>query len=133
MLKRSIYIGVFFAATMALGACAPAMNQGVESDDPLAQTNVSASVKVANNGWSDVDVYLLRGSSRVRLGMVTSMSSGRFQVPASFLNGSTDLRLRAHPIGGFDDYETQSLLVSPGQHVSLTLQNNLNLSSYSVF
>ncbi len=117
---------------MALGACAPAMNR-VESDDPLAQTDGSASVKVTNNGWSDVDVYVMRGTARMRLGMVTSMQSQRFHVPPSYLNGTTDLRLHAHPIGGFDDYETQPLLVSPGQQVALTLQNNLNLSSYSIF
>jgi hypothetical protein len=118
---------------MALGACAPAMNRGLESEDVLAQTDGTASVKVTNNGWSDVNVYLLRGTSKVRLGMVTSMTSERFPVPKNFLNGSSDLRLHAHPIGGFNDYETQPLLVSPGQQVALTLQNNLNLSSYSIY
>lgn len=121
-------------AAMNLGACAPALNRGWEGEeDALAQTDGPASVQVANNGWSDVDVFLMRGSARVRLGMVTSMSSQRFTVPPSFLHGSQDLRLRAHPIGGFKDYETQALLVSPGQQIALTLQNNLNLSSYSIY
>jgi hypothetical protein len=132
MLKRSFCFGVFFMAIVALGACAPVMNR-FESEDTLAQTNMDASIRVVNNGWSDVDVYVMRGPSRIRLGMVTSMSSSNFKMPPSFLNGSTDLRLHAHPIGGFDDFETQPLLVSGGQQVSLTLQNNLNLSSYSVF
>ena len=93
------------------------------------------AVKVENNGWADVDMYLLRGSSRIRLGMVTSMGSQHFTIPEAYLNGSTDLRLYAHPIGGFaeNDWVTQPLLISPGQQVALTLQNNLNLSSYSIF
>jgi hypothetical protein len=133
MLKRSFCFGVVFAAAIALGACAPAMSRGWNGEEEYAEADAAASVKVTNNGWSDVDMFLLRGSSRIRLGMVTSMSSQRFTVPASFLNGASDLRLHAHPIGGFNDFQTQPLLVSPGQQISLTLQNNLNLSSYSIY
>jgi hypothetical protein len=132
MSKKSLSFGFALVAAMALGACAPATSN-MGGVDELAQTDMRASVKVENNSWQDVDVFLLRGSTRMRLGMVTSMGTQRFAIPGNYLSGSSDLRLYADPIGSFNGWTTQPLMISPGQQVAVTLQNNLNLSSYSVY
>jgi hypothetical protein len=134
MLKKSFSFGIGLVAAMTLGACSSATsNMDGYGVDALAQTDMRASVRVENDSWSDMDVFLLRGNAKIRLGMVTSMGTQRFTIPGNYLNGSSDIRLYADPIGAFTGWTTQPLLISPGQQVAVTLQNNLNLSSYSVY
>jgi len=91
-----------------------------------------ATVRVSNYNWLDVNVYAVQGGTRVRLGTVTSMSNGTFQLPARFLAQANSVRLMVDPIGSTEGYMTDGILVHGGQQISFNVQNALQFSSISV-
>ncbi len=106
----------------------------VAADNQAATRSLSApaTVKVANYNWMDVNVYAVQGGTRVRLGTVTTMGSGVFQIPARFLAQSGSVRLLVDPIGSTEGYMTDGILVHGGQQISFSVQNALQFSSFSV-
>ena len=109
--------------------------QLVSADNRVAAAGVAsapATVRVANYNWLDVNVYAVQGGTRVRLGSVTSMSSGTFQLPARFLQQSAAVRLLVDPIGSTEGHMTDGVMVRGGQQISFNVQNALQFSSVSV-
>ncbi len=135
MRRQAVVLSVTLAAAALAGGCATG-RRAVAADDltsvQAAPAN-TAVVHVDNHNWQDVDVFAVREGTRIRLGMVTSMAAGDFRLPEAFLVGSPNVQLRIDPIGANSAYLTQSILVTPGQTVDLRIENNLNLTSYSVY
>lgn len=122
-------------AVLAIGVttagCAPAGNSYRSTPSPEGRK--ATTVAVENNNWATMTVYAMRGASRHRLGMVTSMNKARFRIPSSLMAGGQELRLMADPIGSSQVYVTEAIQVRPGERVELTLQNHLAISSVSVW
>lgn len=91
------------------------------------------TVQVTNHNWSDMVVYAVHNGLRVRLGMVTSMSSRRMAVPRNLALATGDFRLAVDPIGSSQGFVTQPLQIRPGSRIEFNIQNNLPISSYSVW
>src|SRR4028119_925965 len=106
------------------GALAPGMYPG-ESEAP-------PTVRVTNNNWANMTVTAVRGGTRIRLGMVTSMATQVFRLPGAVTTGAGGLRLLADPIGGSEEFLTPAVQVSRGDEVKLEIQNQLQISSVSV-
>ncbi|HEU0052073.1 MAG TPA: hypothetical protein VFQ39_02805 [Longimicrobium sp.] len=125
------------AATLVIGACAPGAtggrNTSLSAVPRAQQQRVPATVKVENYNWQDVVVYVVQSGQRIRLGMVTSMSTAKFRLPERFLGSASDIRLLADPIGSTNGYTTEAIRVAGGQEVSLSLQNSLALSSVAIW
>lgn len=122
------------AATLAAGGCAPMFNNsGAEAMRAPAAANGEVLVRVRNHNWADMTVYVVRNGTRARLGTVTSMTESVFPVPRGFGMAHADVQLLADPIGSNHGYRTDLILVSPGQTIDLTLENNINLSNYAVW
>jgi len=128
MRTRSIFgASALVAAATALlpiaGAAQVAARE-TEHSEPAPLT-----VHVENHNWLDMHVYASRSGGPLRsLGMVTSMSSGTFRLPADLAMAGTDLRMVVDPIGGSGIYVSQPLLVNPGGEILVTVQNTLELS-----
>jgi hypothetical protein len=90
-------------------------------------------VTVTNNNWSDMVVYLLRSTMRTRLGTVTSMNTQEFEIPASLIGPAATLRLQAAPIGSRRQHVTPPIYVGPGQQINYTIQNQLSISTVTVW
>lgn len=118
------------AVSLTLGACASTGGAARPAD--AATRAPSASVKVENYNWSDVVVYAVQNNTRQRLGTVTSMSTVVFRVPERFMASTSALRLMVDPIGSVEGWETEGIMVQPGQMVSFSIQNRLPLSSVAV-
>ncbi len=135
MRRQAVVLSVALVAAALAGGCAT--GRGAASADDLSSAQAApantAIVHVDNHNWQDVDVFAVREGMKLRLGMVTSMSAGDFRLPESFLVGSPNVQLRIDPIGASSAYLTQTILVTPGQTVDLRIENNLNLTSYSVY
>ncbi len=134
MLRQAVVLSVALGAAALAGGCAT--GRGAAGDDLMsaqAAPTDGAIVHVENHNWQDVDVFAVREGTRIRLGTVTSMAAGDFRLPESLLVGSPNVQLRIDPIGSNGAYLTQGILVSPGQTVDLRIENNLNLTSYSVY
>lgn len=119
---------IVFLLAASLAGCASA-GDGARSSSMAERTRV----RVANHNWSDMNVFIDRDGVRTRLGTVTTASSRTFMIPRGVMSVSGTLRLVADPIGGSGVYVTSPLLVSPGQLVEFTIENHVNLSSFTVW
>jgi hypothetical protein len=90
------------------------------------------SVEVESHNWSDITVYLVTGGLPQRLGMVSALSNASFAFPSQRLNTSGSVRLRALPMAG-RAYTSDAILVQPGQAIMWTLENDLDISSLTVY
>ncbi|MBI2456031.1 MAG: hypothetical protein HY704_05045 [Gemmatimonadetes bacterium] len=101
---------------------------------PALRSSASAVfLTVHNRHWLDMRVYLVREGSRFSLGTVSSLQSTTREIPASVLGSGSSFQLQADPIGSVRTYTTEPLNVGLGQRVELTLENNLSLSTVSVW
>ena len=78
-------------------------------------------VRITNQSWLDVDVYVLRSSQRIRLGTVGANQTQRFTLPSRLVFGATPLRFLADPIGSSNVAQSFEIIVAPGDEVSLTI------------
>ena len=109
-------LALAFSLALGVAACShnPKPNQKKEQELPV-------TVRVENQAFSDMTIYVLNGGQRVRLGMATGNSTARFRVPQSMIFGLTSLQFQAHPIGGTHNPVSQAITVSPGDEVRLTI------------
>ena len=79
-------------------------------------------LKVENQGFPDMNIFVVpEGSNRVRLGTVTGTSNAYFTLPEHLLRGVRELRFQALPIATPRGPVSQSILVTPGDTVVLTI------------
>jgi hypothetical protein len=123
------------AATIITLGCAHAGGVASRQNERTFCARSPAPVYVENDNWMDVVVYAVRGGSRFRLGMVTSIQSAVFELPSATLGASTSLFLLASPIGGsrYDLFATDDIMLAPGHTIiDLRLDNVMSHSSWSV-
>lgn len=128
-------VAVLSAAVLG-GACAPAASGGAGSLAPGMYAGLSEApptVRVTNHNWSNMNVYAVRGSTRFRLGMVTTMATQVFRLPPALASGAGGVRLLADAIGGNEQFLTPAVQVSRGEEVKLEIHNQLQISSVSVW
>jgi FtsP/CotA-like multicopper oxidase with cupredoxin domain len=116
------------------GACAPAAPGGGSLAPGMypGESDAPPRVRVTNHNWSNMTVYAVRGTSRIRLGMVTSMATQVFRLPDAVASGAGGVRLLADPIGGSEQFLTPAVQVGRGDEVKLEIHNQLQISSVSV-
>ncbi|MEX2581704.1 MAG: hypothetical protein WD766_00385 [Gemmatimonadota bacterium] len=126
---------VALATTVALaGGCAAASgSQWTSNDGPLPAHHTETRVEVQNNNWSDMVVYAVRYNTRTRLGMVTSMNTRNFDLPKSVNLASGAVELVAEAIGSRERFGTGPINMNEGQSVELKIENQLAISSWSVW
>jgi hypothetical protein len=116
--------------TALVGGCA---SRGPASAEGGSQHNAEIALEVENHGWSDVVIYLVRGTASERIGMVGSLSQETFVFPFRRLGIGGDVRLRAYPIGGPAGFTSENLYVQPGQWIKWTLESDLSRSFLGVY
>jgi hypothetical protein len=114
----------------SLGGCA-ILFPGADEDGPRSGPIRDAKVFVTNHNWSDMVIYVQSGGQRVRLGGVTSMSSETFMLPPSV--ASSTFWLVADPIGSRYTHTTQAITVGPGDTVEYQIQNQIEISTVSIW
>lgn len=114
-----------FALALALvliagpGACRrSAAHAAAEAANPAGPT----TLRVVNQRFLDMTVYVLpQVGARLRLGTATGNSTTMLTIPSQLIFGTTQLRFVADPIGGPGASLSQSILVTPGDQVTLTI------------
>lgn len=120
------------AAALALGTAACAAADGPSPGTaPAART--AAEVRVVNNHFSDVNVFVVRSGMRWRLGTVSGLSEQRFTLPRQFAGDAAEMYLLADPIGGGRGYRSPAVRVHPGGELDLRLHSRLSMSTVSVW
>ena len=127
----SLRNGLLAAALVAValaGACAPM----AQARGPNGIGQEQTALIVENNNWQDMALYLLRSGTKVRIGSVPSFSKARIPLSGALI-GAGEIQLLADPIGSNRRFVTEPINVQPGQQVLFRLENNLAVSSYSVW
>jgi hypothetical protein len=91
----------------------------------------TATARITNNGWLDVNVYASRSGSRQRLGTVTGQNTQVFELPRSFVD-ARGLTIFIDAIGSQQTYQTDVIPAGPGQQIDVVVQQRLAMSHYSV-
>lgn len=103
--------------SLALGAAC----FGNKKEDEAAEPVPATMLKVENQAFLDMTIYVYRSSQRVRLGIANGNSTTRFVIPSNLIFGSTPLRFQGDPIGRNRQPISQEITVSPGDEVILTI------------
>ena len=78
-------------------------------------------LRVENQGFSDMVIYAVTGTQRVRLGLVTGNSTQSFTIPNYLIRGAGPIRFLADPVGGERTPVSEEISVQPGDVVGLTI------------
>jgi hypothetical protein len=105
-----------FVLLALVAGCAPRTRS---NRPPMA--NPPTYVRVTNQSWLDMNVYVLRSSQRIRLGTVGANQTTRFNLPSNLIFGATPLRFMVDPIGSSRTAQSFEIVVSPGDEVTLTI------------
>lgn len=126
--------------TVALGlAVAVPARASSQSAGPTAPAHAadkartpSAVLEVQNNNWLDVHLYMVRDGMLTSLGFMNGPGSAEFDLPSPATVAGADVQLLVLPIGGTRSYLSPTLVISPGDVVDLSIENNLALSSVTI-
>jgi hypothetical protein len=129
--SRAAAVGMLGMVALLVGCAGKSEDQ--DQDVEPSQSNAEVALEVENHGWSDIVIYLVRGTAVDRLGMVGSLNTKTFVFPYRKLGIGSDVRLRADPIGGPRTFTSENLLVQPGQWIKWTLESDLTRSFLAVY
>lgn len=121
MRLKTISLALALAGAGGVAGCTRTSTSGAGGTATPAE---ATTLKVVNQGSLDMDVYVLRApvGQRVRLGTATGNSTTRMTIPNDVMIGSnTSLRFVADPIGGTRPSVSSSILVTPGDEVTLQI------------
>lgn len=117
---RAATLALSLVAALTLPACAA--RQGEDAGEPSERVAPEPTTLVVHNrNFSDMTVYVLRGSQRIRLGMAGGNRESRFTIPANLIFGIATLQFLADPIGGSRTPVSQEIRVTEGDVITLTI------------
>jgi hypothetical protein len=89
---------------------------------PFASDNrPPTTVTVDNRAPLSMDIFIIRGGQRIRLGTADALATTKLTIPRGIIAGSTDVRFLADPIGGNHAPISETITVNEGDEVMLTL------------
>lgn len=113
---------VALSLTLSLLAGVGACRHNPRSDSGLATARAPSTLQVVNQRFLDMDVYVLpQNGPRLRLGTATGNSTTNMRIPSGIIFGTTQMRFVADPVGGNGASLSESILVVPGDQVTLTI------------
>jgi len=119
-------------AVLLLGPAACRPHRGGD-DDLSAVSQGEFVLRVINNNFLDVTVYLLRGAERVRVGMVSGNSRQDFVLPGRLLGTGSQVSLLGNMSTSNQIVRSAPVLVERGRFVEWRLESVLRNSSVTVY
>lgn len=104
------------ALVAVMAACSGATRQGTPS---MRDPSSTAAVRITNQSWMQVVMYVVRSGQRVRLGEVQSQSTRTFRLPSGMQYGT--IRFLADPVGSQQTAQSWEMTLVPGETMSLTV------------
>ena len=116
---RPATLALSLVAALALPACAA--RQGADGEPSERVEQAPTTLAVRNQNFSDMTIYVLRGSQRIRLGIAGGSSETRFRIPDNLIFGIATLQFLADPIGSSRTPVSQEIRVTAGDVITLTI------------
>lgn len=102
---------------LAVGACASRADPGPTvggADEP-------ATVRVDNQAFADMTIYVVAGGQQIRLGTVTGKTAQTLRLNPAVVGLGRELSFRADPVGSNAVASSFSIYVAPGEQVNLVI------------
>ena len=112
MTRRQCITLLAAAALVACGPRAASTTNGTER---------ATTVRVDNRSYLDMNIFLIAGSQRIRLGTAGGNKQTVLRIPAQYVFGISSLQFMADPIGGTRTPVSDTINVSPGDEVQLII------------
>jgi hypothetical protein len=128
---HSLTASLVAAACVPLAVTACAAGSADQPGEDMVVIEIPTRVYVTNNHQLDVRVFAFNESQSIPLGSVSSFTTETFQLPNAILMRGR-VRIVADPIGAVTAYLTDVITFGPGQDIEVIVQNNLQLSTYSL-
>jgi hypothetical protein len=107
-----------FVVLLLLGSCTSAPRKAKEFD------TVGTRVKVENRNVMSMNIYVLKRSQRVRLGLVAGLTTRVLAIPNDLIVGAhSSLRLLADPVGSGRTPISEEFTVSPGDLIEMVIRS----------
>lgn len=100
---------------LALAGC------GGHNTDNGIIPNAPTILKVDNQSFSDMRIYVRQGGQRIRVGTAIGKQTSTFKIPKSIVPGYTTLRVEAVPIGANGRAISEEISVVPGDDLMLRI------------
>ncbi len=117
-MRRILPVLLLLVVALSVAGCG-----GRRSRGPAPPAVARTTVRVENQNFLDMNVFVLNGSQRVRLGTVSGVSTRVFTIPANLIFGISSLRFMADPVGSSNTPISQEISVRAGDEVLLTIPN----------
>lgn len=120
-------VPVLLVLLLAAGACVSGRGGQEErqSGGSSAFADRPLRVRVENQNWNTIHVYILAGGQSRSLGQLSSQNTEEYEVPSQIMGSRREIRLVADPIGSREGFVTDRILVNPGDRVRWTLAQPL--------
>jgi hypothetical protein len=128
--KQTLRVILIAFASVASLACASSKPTG---NSVGSVQRAGAVLVVRNSNTRDVNLYVMNGSNRVRIGTARAMATSRLSLPAIYLAGSGGVVLQADAIGSNVSYTFPAMFVAADNRVELQLGNVLAMSSFGIW
>ncbi|HEY7767469.1 hypothetical protein [Longimicrobium sp.] len=100
---------------VVLAACASSPR------DRHAPRPVPATVRVQNQAWTEMTVYVVASGQRVRLGNVNGNSNTVLRLPESVVGMGRSVTFMVDPLGSSRTSNSFEIHVRPGEQVTITI------------
>jgi hypothetical protein len=111
---RSVVTAALFG--LALVGC------GGHNTDNGIIPNSPTTLKIDNESFNDMRIYVRQGGQRIRIGTATGKQTSTFKLPKSIVPGFTTLRVEAVPIGANGRSISEEITVIPGDDLMLRIE-----------
>jgi hypothetical protein len=126
MNRMRVSVLVMTALMIGVIGCSRAMQSAGPAGD-VASVDDAVRLRVTNNNFADMDVFVIQGGMQMRLGFVPGESAVSFALPHAVRSGAP-VRIVAVPIGGQGFASSDPLTIFGGETVTFTIQPELALS-----
>lgn len=86
-----------------------------------ARKQSKTTVRVENQNFLDMTIYVLDQGQRIRLGEVIAQTTRIFEIPEYLVFGPTTLQFLADPVGASQTPVSEEITVTPGDQVQLII------------
>lgn len=121
MRVRTLWLSGVLGLALGCAASRPPTPPSPVPTTAAADSKGRIPVRIDNQNYSDLDVYLLSRGTRVLLGSVTGLTRATLMLPTGSALTDGRVQLQADPLGAVAPIRTPQLLVSPGEQVYWTI------------
>jgi hypothetical protein len=122
---------LLLAGALATSACAPATIPSASLTRHL--TAPRQLVHVANHRWDNMELFAIRGGSRIVIGTIAAAQNATLAVPEDMLDSDGRLHLGARIEGSRDVLLMQPMRIPNGNFADWSLENNFARSTLAYF